>query len=205
MEILRQLADVGGHQMNEQALAEDERAPGASRRVAKRAAPGVRVGEVDRMKRDGARRRRRRQDARLVFEHFGLIELHPPQRWRKRKAIGTRIEAGREADDQVGASGNLPGNQAIERVGARREQPVGRVARRGRNSGGFCRAWRDDTRQGSVHAAEKRPRKRIVECGVSASALTNAMRRQQTRGGRDDQRPSVAYRGRQTRDTRCGF
>jgi len=68
-EIVRECVHVAAHQVDQQAFAKDQRACRAACQVAECAPPRIRVGQVNRMKGDRARRTRGGKNVGLVVEY----------------------------------------------------------------------------------------------------------------------------------------
>ena len=117
-----------------------------------------------------AHRRRAAEDLFLVVEDVRQIDLDPAQRLRQVHAVGTRVEPGREVDDQIGAAAHAPRDEAIEQHGARDERPR------------FLSPNDLRLRDGGAPLARERPRERIAEHRVPPLGLQRPIVRDPERG-----------------------
>ncbi len=151
------------HQVDEQPFGDDERARRRAADAVEQSAARVGVGEIEADALERATRRSVAEHLLLVVEDLRQIDLDPAQRGRQVQPVRPRVEAGGEVQHEVAPFVHLPGDDAIEEIGARDKRPGVVVGKRYRR------------RDALPAIAGERARERIAEDGVGPFRFASAV------------------------------
>ncbi len=123
-EVARQLRHLVALEVDEQPFGDHEDALRAPADVLQQTAARLDVGQVERDPFQSAVRTLLGEDVALVREDGREVDLDPLERGRERQPVGPGVESRGEVEDEIGARGDLAGDEVVEQVGARDERPL---------------------------------------------------------------------------------